>query len=62
MVHRGVHHLPRADNWPVMSTDWKTIYIMPHNCLPRTPRSRSARGGECRERTTMVGVGGSANR
>ena len=23
--------LPRAENWPVMSTDWKTIHIMPHN-------------------------------
>ena len=27
------HHLPRAENWPVMSTDWKTIHIMP----PRSP-------------------------
>ncbi len=27
----GFHHLPRAENWPVMSTDWKTIHIMPHN-------------------------------
>ena len=24
----GFHHLPRAENWPVMSTDWKTIHCV----------------------------------
>ena len=33
----GFHHLPRAENWPVMSTDWKTIHIMPHNFFTRNP-------------------------
>ena len=33
----GFHHLPRAENWPVMSTDWKTIHIMPHNVFTRNP-------------------------
>ena len=33
----GFHHLPRAENWPVMSTDWKAIHIMPHNFFTRNP-------------------------
>lgn len=33
----GFHHLPRAEDWPVMSTDWKTIHIMPHNFFTRNP-------------------------
>ena len=33
----GFHHLPRAEDWPVMSTDWKTIHIRPHNFFTRNP-------------------------
>ena len=33
----GFHHLPRAEDWPVMSTDWKTIHIKPHNFFTRNP-------------------------
>ena len=33
----GFHHLPRAEDWPVMSTDWKTIHIMPHNFFTQNP-------------------------
>ena len=33
----GFHHRPRAENWPVMSTDWKAIHIMPHNFFTRNP-------------------------
>ena len=33
----GFHHLPRVEDWPVMSTDWKTIHIMPHNFFTRNP-------------------------
>ena len=33
----GFHHLPRAEDWPVMSTDWKTIHILPHNFFSRNP-------------------------
>ena len=33
----GFHHLPRAENWPLMSTDWKTIHIMPHNFFVQNP-------------------------
>ena len=33
----GFHHLPRAEDWPVMSTDWKTIHILPYNFFNRNP-------------------------
>ena len=33
----GFHHLPRAEDWPVMSTDWKTIHITPYNFFTRNP-------------------------
>ena len=33
----GFHHLPRAEDWPVMSTDWKTIQILPYNFFNRNP-------------------------
>lgn len=33
----GFHHVPRMEDWPVMSTDWKTIHIMPHNFFPMNP-------------------------
>ena len=31
------HHLPRAEDRPVMSTDWKTIHIVPYNFFTRNP-------------------------
>lgn len=33
----GFHHIPRMEDWPVMSTDWKTIHIMPHNFFATNP-------------------------
>ena len=33
----GFHHLPRAEDWPVMSTDWKAIHIVPYNFFTRNP-------------------------
>ena len=33
----GFHHLPRAEDWPVMSTDWKTVHIKPHNFFTHNP-------------------------
>lgn len=33
----GFHHIPRMEDWPVMSTEWKTIHIMPHNFFATNP-------------------------
>ena len=33
----GFHHLPRAEDWPVMSTSWKAIHIVPYNFFSRNP-------------------------
>ena len=33
----GFHHIPRVEDWPVMSTEWKTVHIMPHNFFPMNP-------------------------
>ena len=33
----GRHHFSQAENWPVISTDWKTIHIMPHNFPTQNP-------------------------
>ncbi|MEM9121960.1 MAG: tyramine oxidase [Pseudomonadota bacterium] len=33
----GFHHVPRVEDWPVMSTDWKSIHIMPHNFFGHNP-------------------------
>ena len=33
----GFHHLTRAEDWPVMSTDWKTIHIVPYNFFTANP-------------------------
>ena len=41
----GFHHLPRAENWPVMSTSWKTIHIMPHNFFTQNPALTIRTGG-----------------
>lgn len=33
----GFHHIPRVEDWPVMTTEWKTIHIMPHNFFAQNP-------------------------
>ena len=33
----GFHHIPRMEDWPVMSTEWKTVHIMPHNFFATNP-------------------------
>ena len=33
----GFHHVPRTEDWPVMSTEWKTVHIIPHNFFPMNP-------------------------
>lgn len=33
----GFHHIPRMEDWPVMSTEWKTVHIMPMNFFPMNP-------------------------
>ncbi len=33
----GFHHIPRMEDWPVMSTEWKTIHIMPFNFFAHNP-------------------------
>lgn len=33
----GFHHIPSMENWPVMSTEWKTVHIMPHNFFANNP-------------------------
>lgn len=33
----GFHHIPRMEDWPVMSTEWKTIHMIPMNFFPHNP-------------------------
>ncbi len=33
----GFHHIPRTEDWPVMSTDWKTVHLQPMNFFPHNP-------------------------
>lgn len=33
----GFHRVPRVEDWPVMSTEWMTVNIMPHNSYPMNP-------------------------
>jgi primary-amine oxidase len=33
----GFHHVPRMEDWPVMSTEWKTVHIMPYNFFAHNP-------------------------
>jgi primary-amine oxidase len=33
----GFHHIPRMEDWPVMSTEWKTIHLIPMNFFPHNP-------------------------
>ncbi|SEH86025.1 primary-amine oxidase [Rhizobium tibeticum] len=30
-------HIPRMEDWRVMSTEWKTIHIEPHNFFAHNP-------------------------
>ncbi|WP_407701261.1 copper amine oxidase [Thiothrix eikelboomii] len=33
----GFHHTPRMEDWPVMTTEWKTVYLMPCNFFSHNP-------------------------
>lgn len=33
----GFHHIPRAEDWPVMSTEWKTVHMQPFNFFDHNP-------------------------
>lgn len=33
----GFHHIPRTEDWPVMSTEWKSVHIQPMNFFPHNP-------------------------
>lgn len=33
----GFHHIPRMEDWPVMSTEWKTVHIIPFNFFAHNP-------------------------
>jgi primary-amine oxidase len=33
----GFHHVPHMEDWPVMSTMWKGITLMPYNFFPYNP-------------------------
>jgi len=33
----GFHHVPRMEDWPVMSTEWKTVHIQPMNFFAHNP-------------------------
>lgn len=33
----GFHHLPRTEDWPVMSTSWKGFSLVPFNFFPMNP-------------------------
>ena len=33
----GFHHIPRMEDWPVMSTEWKTVHILPFNFFAHNP-------------------------
>jgi primary-amine oxidase len=33
----GFHHVPHMEDWPVMSTMWKGITLMPYNFFPHNP-------------------------
>lgn len=36
-VTAGFHHVPRMEDWPVMSTHWKSIHIQPFNFFSHNP-------------------------
>lgn len=36
-VSSGFHHVPRMEDWPVMTTEWKTIHLMPMNFFSHNP-------------------------
>ena len=33
----GFHHTPRMEDWPVMTTEWKTVHLMPYNFFSHNP-------------------------
>jgi primary-amine oxidase len=33
----GFHHVPHMEDWPVMSTMWKGITLMPFNFFSHNP-------------------------
>jgi primary-amine oxidase len=33
----GIHHVPHMEDWPVMSTSWKGITLMPFNFFASNP-------------------------
>ncbi|PKP73032.1 MAG: tyramine oxidase [Alphaproteobacteria bacterium HGW-Alphaproteobacteria-6] len=33
----GFHHIPRMEDWPVMSTEWKSVHIQPFNFFAFNP-------------------------
>lgn len=33
----GFHHIPRIEDWPVMTTEWITIHLQPMNFFPHNP-------------------------
>ena len=50
----GFHHVPHMEDWPVMSTMWKGITLMPFNFFSHNPAmtipsppSRSSGGDRC---------------
>ncbi len=40
----GFHHIPRMEDWPVMSTEWKTVHLMPHNYFATNPAMTLRKG------------------
>ena len=33
----GFHHLPRPEDWPVMSTVWHSVALVPYGFFDRNP-------------------------
>jgi len=33
----GFHHVPHMEDWPVMSTMWRGLTLMPFNFFDRNP-------------------------
>ncbi|WP_198665188.1 tyramine oxidase [Tropicimonas sp. IMCC34011] len=39
----GFHHIPRLEDWPVMSTEWKQVHIIPNNFFSLNPAINTRR-------------------